>query len=80
MNCQPRRNRIPQGLRQTPFASMRAHPAPPVYQGPNNPFNYNYCLYGTVARDPEDIWGFNLYDDYVVQPRMTNARFLRAYM
>lgn len=71
---------VPRGLRQTPFDQMAAPSKPPAYQGPNPPYNYNYCLYGTTRPDQDDIYGFNLFDDYVVQPRLLNARFLRAYM
>ena len=72
--------RAPRGSRQTPFDQMSAPPRPAVYQGPANPYNYNYCLYGTTRPDRDDIYGFNLFDDYVVQPRLMNARFLRVYM
>ena len=70
----------PRGMRQTPFDQMIAPPRPPVYQGPNPPYNYNYCLYGTTRPDSADIHGFNLFDNYVVQPRLMNDRFLRVYM
>lgn len=80
MDCVYTRNRVPSSARKVPFDMMRAPPRPAPYRGPNPPYNYNYCLYGTVAQDPDDIYGFNLFDDYVVEPRLTNARFLRVYM
>lgn len=76
MQCPGGRSSLGARFRYVPFADRSAPPRPRAEKSYAAP----YCQYGTVKPDAHDQWGFNLYDNYVIQPDLTNEHFLRVYM